>query len=134
MKRYNALVSDTHAILYHAAGGRRLGRAAAAHFEACEEQTAILYVPAAVIWEITLLARAGKIDLGRSPQRFFDDLFSNPAYQPMDLTPEQIYLAEEIRPNEDPFDALICGAARSLDLPLLTRDAAIEDSGMAVVW
>ncbi len=134
MKRYNALVSDTHAILYHAAGGRKLGRAAAAHFEACEEQEAILYIPAAVIWEITLLTRAGKIDLGRSPQQFFDDLFSNPAYQPMDLTPEQIYLAEEIRPNEDPFDALICAAARSLDLPLLTRDAAIEDSGMAVVW
>ncbi len=134
MKRYNALVSDTHAILYHAAGGRKLGRAAAADVEASEEQEAILYIPAAVIWEITLLTRAGKIDLGRSPQQFFDDLFSNPAYQPMDLTPEQIYLAEEIRPNEDPFDALICAAARSLDLPLLTRDTAIEDSGMAVVW
>lgn len=52
----------------------------------------------------------------------------------MDLAPEQIYLAEEIRPNEDPFDALICAAARSLDLPLLTRDAAIEESGMDVVW
>ena len=134
MKRYNALVSDTHAVLYHAAGGRRLGPAAATHFAACEEQTAILYVPVAVILEITLLARAGKLDLQRSPQRFFDDLFSNPAYQPMDLTPEQIYLAEEIRPNEDPFDALICAAARSLDLPLLTHDAAIEESGMDVVW
>ncbi len=134
MKRYNALVSDTHAILYHAADGRKLGPAAAMHFEDCEEQAAILYVPAAVIWEITLLARAGKIDLGRSSQRFFDDLFSNPAYQPVDLTPEQIYLAEEIRPNEDPFDALICAAARSLDLPLLTCDAAIEESGMDTIW
>ncbi len=134
MKRYNALVCDTHAILYHAAGGRRLGTAAAEHFDACEEQSAILYVPVAVIWEITLLARAGKVDLRRSPQTFFDDLFSNPAYQPMDLTPEQVYLAEEIRPNEDPFDALICAAARSLDLPLLTNDAAIEESGLKVVW
>ncbi len=134
MKRYNALVCDTHAIIYQAAGGRRLGPAAVAHFEACEEQTAILYVPVAVIWEISLLARAGKVKLGRSPQSFFDDLFSNPAYQPMDLTPEQIYLADEIRPNEDPFDALICAAARSLDLPLLTNDAAIEESGLDVVW
>ena len=134
MKRCNALVCDTHAILYHAAGGRRLGTAAAAHFDACEEQAAILYVPVAVIWEITLLARAEKVDLRRSTQTFFDDLFSNPAYQPMDLTPEQVYLAEEIRPNEDPFDALICSAAQSLDLPLLTNDAAIEESGQKVVW
>ena len=134
MKRYQALVSDTHAILHHAAGGLRLGAEAAAHFEACEQQKAVLYVPAAVIWEVAVLARAGKIDLGRSPQRFFEDLFSNPAFQPMDLTPEQIYLAYDIRPNEDPFDALICAAARSVELPLLTNDSEIEDSGLGVVW
>ena len=134
MTRYPALVGDTHPILYHADGGRRLSATAAAHFEACERQEAILYVPAVVIWEVSVLVYVGKIDLGRSTQGFFGDLFSNPAYQPLDLTPEQIYLADELRPNDDPFDALICAAARSLDLPLLTRDMAIEESGLDVVW
>ena len=46
-----AAVCDTHALLFHAGGGDRLGRRAAAHFEACERRQAILYVPAAVIWE-----------------------------------------------------------------------------------
>lgn len=134
MTRYSALVTDTHPILFHAAGGRRLSSKAAAHFAACEKQEALLYVPAAVLWEVAVLVSAGKLDLGRSPRIFFEELFSNPAYQAMDLTPEQVYIASESRPNDDPFDALICAAARSLELPLLTRDGEIGASGMTVVW
>jgi PIN domain nuclease of toxin-antitoxin system len=128
------LVTDTHPLLYYAAGGRRLGSAGATHFQSCDQQEALLYVPAAVIWEVSVLVNARKLDLRRSPQRFFEELFSNPAYQPVDLTPDQIYLADESRPNTDPFDALICAVARSLSLPLLTRDSEIEESGVEVVW
>ena len=130
-----AAVTDTHPLLFHAAGGGRLGRKAAAHFAACERRDALLYVPAAVIWECALLARAGRINLRRSVRGFFDDLFSNPAYQPYDLTAAQVFAAEEGRVNRDPFDALICAAARDLELPLITRDADIRSSGLLrVVW
>ncbi len=92
-------------------------------------------MPAAVIWESGLLARAGLVDLRRSLRTFFDDLFSNPAFQPLDLTPEQVFLADEFRPNRDPFDALICAAARGLGLPLVTRDSQIQESGIVrVTW
>lgn len=130
-----AAVTDTHPLLFHAAGGGRLGRKAAEHFAACERRDAILYVPAAVIWECALLARAGRVNLRRSVRGFFDDLFSNPAYQPYDLTAEQVFAGEELRVNRDPFDALICAAARDLDLPLVTRDGEIRSSGaVRVVW
>lgn len=69
------------------------------------------------------------MNLRRSTRGFFDDLFSNPAYQPLDLNAEQIFIADETRINRDPFDALICAAARTLDLPLLTRDVHIRKSG-----
>ena len=130
-----AAVTDTHPLVFHAAASRRLGKRAAAVFEAAERGGAIIYVPAAVIWECSLLARVGRIDLQRALQSFFEDLFSNPAYQPLDLTPDQIYLADAARPNDDPFDALICAAARHLELPLLTRDGDIHDSGLVrTVW
>ena len=130
-----AAVADTHALLFHAAGGARLGRKAAAHFSACEQRKAILYVPAVVVWESALLARAGRVNLRRSVRSFFDDLFSNPAYQPYDLTAEHVRLGEELRINRDPFDALICAVAVDLQLPLITRDAAIRDSGrVRVIW
>ena len=130
-----AAVTDTHPLLFHAAGGGHLGRKAAAHFAACEAREALLYVPAAVIWECALLVRVGRIDLRRPLRAFFEDLFSNPAYQPYDLTAEQAFAAEDVRVNRDPFDALVCAAAGALGLPLITRDADIRGSGaVKVLW
>ena len=131
----NAAVTDTHPLVFHAAGSRRLGQRAARLFDAAERGAAVIYVPVAVMWECALLARARRIDLGRPARQFFTDLFSNPAFQPHDMTPEHVYLADERRPNADPFDALICAAARELDLPLPTRDRDIEASGLVkAIW
>jgi PIN domain nuclease of toxin-antitoxin system len=131
----DAAVTDTHALLYHAGASRRLGKRAAAVFARAEAREAIVYVPVAVVWEISLLARAGRFNLRRSPRGFFEDLFSNPAYQPHALTTSQVLDADELRINRDPFDALICAAARDLSLPLLTRDTDIEHSGaVRVIW
>ena len=130
-----AAVTDTHALLFHAGGASVLGRRAARVLAAAETQQASVYVPAAVIWEVTLLARAGRINLRRQARDFFSDLFSNPAFQPHDLTAEQIYAADALRFNRDPFDALIVASAQSLGLPLLTRDADIRGSGaVKVIW
>ena len=130
-----AVVTDTHPLIFHATGGGRLGVRAARIFERCERREAILYVPAAVIWECSLLARVSRINLRRSVRTFFDDLFSNPAYQPMDVTPEQLFLADELRFTRDPFDALIVAAARTMGLPLVTRDGDIrESSTVTVLW
>jgi PIN domain nuclease of toxin-antitoxin system len=130
-----AAVTDTHALLFHASASRALGRRAAAHFEASEHQQALTYVPMAVIWEVGLLARASRINVRRPLRDFFGDLFSNPAYHPFDLTADQVYLADDLRFTRDPFDALIVAAARTLALPLLTRDADIRVSGaVRVIW
>ena len=135
MADIDAAVTDTHALLYHAGRSPRLGKRAAAQFARAEGREAIVYVPAAVIWEVALLARAGRFNLRRPPRAFFDDLFSNPAYQPYDLNAAQVLDADDLRINTDPFDALICAAARQLGLPLMTRDAAIDESGaVRVLW
>jgi PIN domain nuclease of toxin-antitoxin system len=130
-----AAVADTHALVFHAAGSGKLGPRARAHFQASERREALTYIPAAVIWEVSLLARVVRINLHRPVRDFFADLFSNPAYQPLTLTADQVYLADELRFTRDPFDALICAAARDLGLPLLTRDVAIRESGtVEVIW
>jgi PIN domain nuclease of toxin-antitoxin system len=130
-----AAVTDTHPLIFHAARSGLLGRRAHRLFDAAERQQALVYVPAAVVWEVSLLARAGRVNLRRSLRTFFDELFSNPAYQPFELSVDQLYLADELRFNRDPFDALIVAAARALDVPLLTRDGDIRDSGaVRVIW
>ena len=129
MADHAAAVTDTHPLVFHAAGGGRLGPRAAGFFARCERREATLYVPMAVVWECGLLARVSRINLRRSLPAFFGDLFSNPAYQPIDLTPEQVFMADDLRFTRDPFDALIVAAAQALGLPLVTRDAAIRESG-----
>lgn len=130
-----ALVTDTHPLLFHAQDPRRLPRRVAALFASCERGETLIYVPVTVAWEIGLLARVRKIRLRGSVAEFFDDLFSNPAYLPVDLNMAQVLLADEKRPNDDPFDALIVAAARHLELPLISRDTDIHDSGLVrAVW
>jgi PIN domain nuclease of toxin-antitoxin system len=130
-----AAVTDTHALLFHAVGGRGLGPRAAQFYARCERQQALIYVPSIVMWECSLLARVARVNLRRTVRAFFDDLFSNPAYQPLDLTPEQVYLGDELRFSRDPFDILICAAARTMALPLITRDADIRGSGtVKTIW
>ena len=131
----DAAVVDTHALIFHASGNGQLGAKAAALFARCEAQESILYVPAVVVWECSLLARVSKINLRRTVREFFDDLFTNPAYQPLDVTAKHVFLADELRFNRDPFDALICAAAVTMGLPLLTRDGDIRKSGLvSVIW
>jgi PIN domain nuclease of toxin-antitoxin system len=164
----DAAVTDTHALVFHAAGGGKLGPRAAAIFARCERREAIIYVPTVVMWECSLLARVSRIHLRptatilpshprrvgeprRSSPRyrpsgggkgsphmlraFFDDLFSNPAYQPLDLTPDHVLAADDMTFTRDPFDALICASAQTLGMALITRDAQIRASGaVKVIW
>lgn len=135
MPELESVVTDTHPLIFHAAANGKLGTRAAALFERCERGDAIIYVPTAVIWECSLLARVSRINLRRNVNAFFSDLFSNPAYQPVDTTPEHVYRADEMRFTRDPFDALICASAQILDLPLLTRDMEIRASRVVeIVW
>lgn len=135
MAEPTSAVTDTHPLLFHAAGGQRLGVRARALFAAAEARTAIIYVPVVVIWEVTLLARTVRVNLHRPVREFFGDLFSSPSYQVHPLDPGQVFEAGELRKLRDPFDALVCAAARDLELPLITRDSAITDSELVrTIW
>lgn len=82
-----------------------------------------------------MLTRTGRITIRQGVREFFEDLFSNPSYQPLDLLPDHVYAADALTFTRDPFDALIVAAAQVLGLPLVTRDAAIRESRrVAVIW
>lgn len=130
-----AAVTDTHALLFYAAGGKKLGAKAATYFAAADDGRALIYVPMAVLMEVVFLSRAGRGGLRVRPAEFFGTLFLNPAFQPMDMTPAQVLAADDMRFNADPYDALMVAAAQFLGLPLITRDAVITASRLVkVVW
>jgi len=128
-------VADTHALVFHASRNSRLGTAARKLFEAGDRREAVIWVPAPVMWEVSALARAGRISLRRGLRQFFDDLFSNPAYQALPITAVHVLDADDLRFTRDPFDALIVAAARERSVPLITRDLDIVQSGLvSTIW
>ena len=120
----HAAVTDTHALVFHAAGGGKLGPRAAAFFRRCEQRQAILYVPTVVMWECSLLARVARINLRRTVREFFKDLFSNPAYQPIDITPEEVFVADDTVSRDRSMGDLRIGADRPSHITRNARFAA----------
>ncbi len=56
-------------------------------------------------------------------------------YQAIDLSPDQVFPADELRFNRDPFDALIVAGAQMSGLPLISRGAEILESGaVKTIW
>lgn len=135
MANVDAVVTDTHPLLFHAAGGRRLSPKARVIFDAAERGQAIVYVPMVVIMEVGLLVRGVRVNLHRPVRQFFDELFSNPAYQPHAIDARQVFDAEEMRFTRDRYDCLVAAASRDLGVPLVTRDQMIQDSGaVKTIW
>ena len=76
-------------------------------FEACDAGAAIIYVPAVVVVEFGLVFGGRRTLSAMSLRDFFEGLFANPAYQPFDLTPEQVFFAVRRARAGRPTDAAI---------------------------
>ncbi len=82
-----------------------------------------------------MLSRVRRGLLKTTVRDYFEHVFSNPCFQYFDLSVDQILKAHDSSFTRGPFDGLIVAAARSVDLPLITRDEAIRGSGaVRVLW
>ena len=88
-----------------------------------------LCISAISFWEIMLLSRRERIDIGRDPRRWIQ--FALHEY-PIREVPIDRAIALESRsfdlPHQDPADRFIVATARVNDLVLLTHDRALIES------
>ena len=96
----------------------------------CDSRSSTFYVPVPVLWELSLLARVGKIDLAKPLGHWCQDLFRRPTFATVFLDVEHVVEAHALRFTTDPFDLLIVAVARTLGYPLITKDAAIEAANL----
>lgn len=129
-------VIDTHALIWYVDDlPRKLGRRARAALDACARGDALLHVPAPVVLETWFLARAGRIRLQTSLARWWEQA-SGPTLILEPMTAEDVLTAADLDwTHQDAYDRLIVAAALQLELPLITADSAIEESGLVeTVW
>jgi PIN domain nuclease of toxin-antitoxin system len=129
-------VTDTHPLIWYATGKhKKLSKRVLRAFDRAWNDQALIYVPAVVLWEISLLLKAGVIKLADPFDRWAAALTSRRGFALAPLGIEVIAETINLTFNDDPFDGAIVATARIMDLSLITRDEDITDSKVvAVEW
>jgi len=90
----------------------------------------------ASLWELSILVESGALELTPSPYGWLEK-----AIHPETVRLAQITraVAEEVfrfpkKFRRDPADRIIIATARALDVPLLTYDRGIRNSGLVKLW
>jgi PIN domain nuclease of toxin-antitoxin system len=131
------LVTDTHPLLWYIGKqDRKLSKKVLAAFKSAHEGTGTyIWVPAPVVWEISLLMkRTNRFSTIGTLEGLVKHNFFARSIATMDLQMEDILYAHSLDFNKDPFDALIVGTAQRMDLPLITADADMTRARVCPVF
>jgi PIN domain nuclease of toxin-antitoxin system len=122
------LITDTHPLVYYITGQfRRLpGKVKRAFDDAVQGHIAI-FIPAAVLWELSLLIKAGNVRLATSLREYVQERFFAKAISVLDLEIEDILMFHDIMFSRDAFDVLIVATALRIGCPLITGDGLIHE-------
>lgn len=127
--------TDTHALLWYASRTyRQLSDRARRAFEQAENGEAFILIPAPVLWEVSILEKGGHITLSKPFERWLRDLLQKPCFDQTPLDAEIIVESRTYNFNDDIFDAAIVATARLRDVPLITKDVAITNSGLVEIY
>ena len=127
-----SLLLDTHAALWLVQGDARLSDAARRRIESAERSD--LLISDLLLLELAMLIRKGRVTVKTEPTAFVDGLSRRFTVVPLDAA-IAVRAMDLALPQGDPFDRVFVATALALDAALVTRDAAIRDSGLiSVVW
>ena len=125
------IVLDSHVVVWWASGSRPLGRRATVALR----DTPRLGIPAIVFWEISLLIRRGRLDLGMPVREWAAKILELPRIDALPLTADVALLADALDMHADPVDRFIVATAIHHQVPLVTKDALLRRLGaVETLW
>ena len=128
-------VTDTHPLVWYATGRhRQLSAKALRAYRAADSGRAQILVPAVVFWEISILEKIGRIRLSQPFTQWAETLLLQNGFDLASFRLSDIGEAAKFNINDDIFDAAIVAAASTRDLPLITRDEGVTESGIVDVF
>lgn len=124
------MILDTCALLWLAAGGKKLSRAA---LKRIDEAPAV-YVSAISGFEISLKVAHGRLELPQPVEKWFENVIEHHGLSilPLEL---DVCIATAKLPSrhDDPFDRFIIATAKLHDLTVVTADERFEEYGVTVI-
>lgn len=125
------LLLDTHALLWFAAGDRRLSRRARA---AMERNDAELHISTVSVWEMAIKSSLGRLRLAQTVDRYVAEKITE-GFRLTSVTWAQAAAVEQLPfHHRDPFDRLLVAQALAERCPLVSRDKVFGKYGVDVIW
>lgn len=129
----NFYLADTHAIYWYLINSPLLGANASQTFDEADNGNAVIYIPAIALAELYYLnqKQGQPIDFAAT----FARLSQSSQFVLLPFEPEDTLDFDLDKTVPEMHDRMIAGAARRLNIPCLTRDNSITNSGVVkVVW
>ena len=126
-------VTDTHALVWRLTDDGRLGASARRVFEQAEDGQTVIVIPAIVLAELLHIARGKRIAL--TFRETLERIEESSNYEVAPLNLPTLRAADAIVADLELHDRLVLATAQLVDAPLLTKDAAIQATGLVhIVW
>ena len=110
------LLLDTHALLWWLDDHPTLSKKARS---AIADGKNLVFVSAAVIWEIQIKQTLGRLELPPD----FGQVLNRQPFENLDITVEHAHAVGDLPPyHRDPFDRMLIAQAKTEGLTLVTRD------------
>lgn len=122
-----AYVTDTHPLIWYLAEDKKLPRKVRQKFDEAVEGQTLIWVPTAVMLELSLLLKTGRIKLTVPLELLEVEKFYARSIEILRLELTDIYEAQRMTFSNDLFDTLIVAAARRMNSPLLTADSLLHE-------
>ncbi len=130
------ILLDTHVLVWLASEPARLSRAAVDAIEDTRTRAEGLAVADITLWELTLLAGKGRIQLGTTLHDFFANIQERFVIRP--ITPQACLKTLNLPANypKDPADRILAGLALAEQMALVTADEKIRAcaTGIRTIW
>ena len=126
------LLLDTHSFLWFIDGNPRLSATAR---QLIEDPANERLVSIASLWEIMIKGRLGRLEIDRAPVAYILHYIGQLSLIPTPISLDHVFRVVDLPGlHQDPFDRLLIAQAMTENIPIVTRDAAIQAYGVRTVW
>lgn len=125
------LLLDTHALLWWFTRDSKLSAVAAKVLIPTEN---VVYVSAAVAWELAIKTRSGKLD-AQAILADFQGLLLERGFRRLTISTAHALRAGQLPlHHRDPFDRMLVAQAQALNFPIVSADPAFDRYGVQRIW
>ena len=125
------LLVDTHALWWGFTSDSRLSSLAE---DALTDARNIVYVSAAVAWELAIKTKSGKLD-AHAMLTDFPGLLLQRGFRRLAISTDHAIRAGQLPiHHRDPFDRMLAAQAQALNVPVISADTVFDRYGVQRIW